>query len=1176
MRTLTEPLESYAHWEKLLRTLKEQKSVSVSGCLDSQKLHFFSGAAADYPVRLIITAEEQEAGKIAEEYRFYDRNTIYYPARDLFFYQADLHGNALSAERLQVCRKLLAKEALTVVTTVDALLTPVPGLSEYASRMLSLKEGDSISAEEFPETLVSMGYVRTPQAEEPGQYSIRGGILDIYDPTLERPVRLELWGDEISSIRCYDPETQRSAEALKEIEIFCAAELPLSKKTLSRGIAGIKKEGAARVKELRESMKTEEAHRLKGLLDELAETAGNGLRPDNPDGFIRYFYPDAGLLCDLLPQEKSLILLDEPGRLNQELDRIAEGYGESLKSRYDGGYILKSQLSLSAGAERVRQKLSAMTTLSLQTLDAADPIVKPDWKTEIRVRSMTSYLGSFEALAQDLTRYRKAKYKILLLSPSRTRAKRFADELFDRDLGAFYSEDQDRPIAPGELMVSTGGVARGFDYPDLRFVVVSEGDLFGRRKKRRARQFTGKGISDISDLKVGDYVIHESHGMAIYRGIEQVVVSHTAKDYMKLEYRDGGVLYVEASNFSVVQRYSSQDNAVRPKLAKLGGKEWEKTKSKARAAAAEVAKDLVELYAKRQAKTGYSFSKDTVWQREFEELFPFEETDDQLKAIQETKADMESPRIMDRLLCGDVGFGKTEVALRAAFKAVQDGKQVVFLVPTTILASQHYQTFRQRLKDFPVTVEMLSRFRSPGEQRIILNQLRKGQVDILIGTHRALSEDVQFTDLGLLIIDEEQSFGVGHKEKIKKLKADVDVLALSATPIPRTLHMSLAGIRDMSILNEAPEDRMPIQTFVCEYNEEIVREAIKRELSRGGQVYYVYNRIGNIATISARVKALVPEATVTYAHGQMPEGELENIMAEFVEGSIDVLVSTTIIETGMDIPNVNTLIIHDSERMGLSQLYQLRGRVGRSNRTAYAFLMYRKDKILKEVAEKRLSAIREFTDLGSGMKVAMRDLEIRGAGNLLGKMQHGHIEAVGYDLYCRMLGEAVKTLQGEEVEENFETTADLSLDAYIPQGYIPGEGEKLEIYRRIAALETQEELEAMNEELEERFGKVPRPLSNLLRVSLIRSRAHHLYVVKLTGDGGLILAQVREDAKYNVRKLPDLLSACRGLKFSPKPTPAFSRKYKKSTLVEQTEQALLDSLEEMLLKMEKYLLDNPA
>ena len=721
-------------------------------------------------------------------------------------------------------------------------------------------------------------------------------------------------------------------------------------------------------------------------------------------------------------------------------------------------------------------------------------------------------------------------------------------------------------------MTYHGSVLKGFEYPLIKFIVISETDIFGRQtnKKKKKKHFEGQKIHDFNDLKVGDYVVHEDHGLGIYRGIEKVEVDKVVRDYMKIEYRDGGNLYILATGFNAVQKYASADADKKPKLNKLGTQEWTKTKSRVKTAVNEVAKDLVELYAIRREKQGFMFGKDTVWQREFEEMFPFEETTDQLLAIEATKNDMESPRIMDRLICGDVGFGKTEIAIRAAFKAVQDNKQVAYLVPTTILAQQHYNTFIQRMKDFPVRIDMLSRFRTPAEQRQTLKDLRKGMVDIVIGTHRLLSEDVKYKDLGLLIIDEEQRFGVRHKEKIKQIKDNVDVLTLTATPIPRTLHMSLVGIRDMSVLEEAPDERRPIQTYVMEYNEEMVREAIVREISRHGQVYYVYNRINSIVDITNRIAALVPEATVAFAHGRMKENELEKIMYEFINGEIDVLVSTTIIETGLDISNVNTMIIHDSDNMGLSQLYQLRGRVGRSNRTSYAFLMYRKDKMLKEVAEKRLQAIKEFTDLGSGYKISMRDLEIRGAGNLLGERQHGHMEAVGYDLYCKMLNEAVKTLKGtKRIDDDFNTYVDMDVDAFIPAEYIVNEVQKLDIYKRIAGIENEDECEDMRVELKDRFGSIPKSVENLMQISLIRVTAHQRYVTEIKGKVGEITFRMEPYAPVQVEKLPKLIEKYNGaLDFSAKGTPRFVLKYKKYGLLEKEAQLLIQHTGSVLADME--------
>ena len=731
----------------------------------------------------------------------------------------------------------------------------------------------------------------------------------------------------------------------------------------------------------------------------------------------------------------------------------------------------------------------------------------------------------------------------MLLSSSTTRAKRLAENIKDYGLLAYFAVDFDRTIAPGEIMVASGRLGNGFEYPTLKFVVLSEKDIFKERKAKKPKkksQYSGQKINSLSEISVGDYVVHEKYGLGIYRGMEKIESDGITKDYINIEYKDASNLFVPASQLELIQKYSNL-SARKPKLNKLGGTEWEKAKSRVRSQVQIAAQDLVKLYAERQAKEGYAYGKDTVWQKEFEELFPYEETEDQLSAIEDTKRDMESHRIMDRLICGDVGYGKTEVAIRAAFKAVMDSKQVVYLVPTTILAQQHYNSFKERMEHYPVEIAMLSRFCTPKEQKRIFDGLKNGTIDIVIGTHKVLSKNIKYKNLGLLIIDEEQRFGVKQKEKIKQLKKDVDVLALSATPIPRTLHMSLAGIRDMSVLEVPPVDRRAIQTYVMEYNEELVREAIERELGRGGQVYYVYNRVNNIDEVAAGLQRLLPNATVEYAHGQMGERQLETIMSGFINKEIDVLVSTTIIETGLDIPNVNTMIIQDAQLFGLSQLYQLRGRVGRSNRTAYAFLMYRRNSILKEEAEKRLKAIREFTDLGSGFKIAMRDLEIRGAGNLLGAEQSGHMESVGYDLYCKMLNEAVLTMKGEQQEvDTFTTSIDLSIDAYIPETYIKSESEKLSWYKRIATIETQEESEDMIEEMTDRYGDTPAPLIRLMDVALLREEAHQAWLLSIEQKGSKILFTMNPRAKVRVEEIDGFLKQYRNkMKIKPEANPVF-------------------------------------
>ena len=804
-----------------------------------------------------------------------------------------------------------------------------------------------------------------------------------------------------------------------------------------------------------------------------------------------------------------------------------------MKQRLEMGYILPGQMNELFGYKEIMGRLEKYSCCAVSALDIKTCGLKSNGQFGIHVKSVSAYNNSFELLIADLKKYKKNGYRIILLSGSRTRAKRLAEDILNEGLNCFYTEDYDHDLVAGQIMVCYGKVHQGYEYPILQFAVITDTDIFGeeKKKKKRHRTYEGEKIQQFTDLSVGDYVVHENHGLGIYKGIEKIEVDRKVKDYIKIEYAGGSNLYILATQLDQIQKYAGKD-ARKPKLNKLGSQEWTKTKGKVRGAVRQIAQDLVKLYAEREEQNGYMYGPDTVWQREFEELFPFEETEDQVLAIDATKRDMESHKIMDRLICGDVGYGKTEIAIRAAFKAVQENKQVAYLAPTTILAQQVYNTFIQRMKEFPVRVDLLCRFRTAAKQKKTIADLKKGQVDIVVGTHRVLSKDVEYKNLGLLIIDEEQRFGVVHKEKIKQLKKDIDVLTLTATPIPRTLHMSMIGIRDMSVLEEPPMDRVPIQTYVMEYDEETVREAINRELRRGGQVYYVYNRVNDIADVTARIAKLLPDARVDFAHGQMSERELEAVMYAFINGDIDVLVSTTIIETGLDISNVNTMIIHDSDRYGLSQLYQLRGRIGRSNRTAYAFLMYRRNTMLKETAEKRLSAIREYTDLGSGFKIAMRDLELRGAGNLLGAEQHGHMNAVGYDLYCKMLSEAVKEAKGIHTMEDFETTIDLNVSAYIPDSYISNEALKLDTYKRIAAIENKEEYEDMTEELTDRFGEPPKNVQNLLAVAELKALAHCAYVTELKQMGDSVRVTLQQHAKIDVARIPELLQKYRDeLKF---------------------------------------------
>ena len=1079
MKAFLTPLQGLAEFEQIKEKSKTNKGIlQVSGCMESQKSHLMYGLSGIAPYRLILAEDERRAREIYEDYRFYDRKVYSYPAKDLLFFQADIHGNLLIRQRMKVIKALLEEKELTVVTSIDGCMDFLESLEKIKEQLIHYESDSTVDTEQLKNQLVALGYERVGQVEMLGQFSVRGGIVDIYCLTEENPWRIELWGDEIDSIRSFDPESQRSLENLEELTIYPAVEHIGDKDMVS---------------------------------------------------FLDYF-----------PEERTIIFLDEPNRLTEKGGAVEEEYRQSRMHREEKGSRNLPENWL-CSFEQLQKELNKRNCISVCALEPKQAGWKVREKFYLEVKSISAYNNSFELLVKDLHQYKKQGYRIALLSGSRTRAERLAKDLQEEGLAAFYGQDYDREICPGEIMVVYGHAKKGFEYPLIKFAVMTESDIFGQeQKKKKKKNYSGSRIQDFAELSIGDFVVHEKHGLGIYRGIEKVEVDRIVKDYIKIEYRGGSNLYIPATQLDCLQKYSGADASKAPKLNKLGTQEWNKTKSKVRGAVKNIAKELVELYAVRQEKEGYVCGPDTVWQREFEEMFPYEETEDQLSAIEDAKRDMESTRIMDRLICGDVGYGKTEVALRAAFKEVQESRQVAYLAPTTILAQQIYNTFVQRMKEFPVHVELLCRFRTPAQQKKAIEDLKKGQVDVIIGTHRILSKDVQFKNLGLLIVDEEQRFGVTHKEKIKQLKKDVDVLTLTATPIPRTLHMSLIGIRDMSVLEEPPMDRMPIQTYVMEYDEETVREAINRELRRGGQVYYVYNRVTDIADVALRIAKLVPDARVDFAHGQMSERELENVMYSFVNGDIDVLVSTTIIETGLDISNVNTMIIHDSDRYGLSQLYQLRGRIGRSNRTAYAFLMYRKNVMLKETAEKRLAAIREYTDLGSGFKIAMRDLELRGAGNLLGAQQHGHMNAVGYDLYCKMLNEAVKEAKGIHTMEDFETSVDLNVDAYIPDSYISNEFQKLDIYKRIAGIETQQDYDDMLEELLDRFGEPGKAVLNLLAIAKLKAIAHQGYVTEIKQTGKTVRFTLYEKARLNTEGFPALMQKYRrGLQFKNEQEPKF-------------------------------------
>ncbi len=1108
-QTYFSPLPETAAFEELLDVLKKQGGpILAGGCVESQKVDLMQmlGRSAQEKNgaswQVVVTYNELRAKEIYEDYRLFTDSVYLFPGKDVIFFQSDLQGKQILRNRLSVLEAIgdPKREGGVIVTTTRAMMNVMGDPGALFSAALTIRVGDEVSYPELAEKLVLLGYEKTGQVESPGQFAIRGGIMDVYSLTAEYPIRMELWGDEIDSLRSFDTESQRAVLTLEETRIFPATEFVLTDAQLKKGLTAVQAEADAAAPG---SVGRDDALRFIEQMEYLPAFAVM-------DAYIPFFLKKKLHFSDFFQEEDVQWIIDEAQLVGESATGIETEYLESVKNRLEKGYLLPGQTGLLHEKKSVFRRLYGPRTVCVSTLDSA-PKGLIRHVVSFHVQTIHTYKNGQEILFKDLQKYHKDKFRVVLLCGSKTRAMRLADQLSQEELLAYYKEAPTEQVYPGEICVTVGSLHGGFAYPQVQFVLITESDMVReqRKVKRKQTQYKGKKISDLSQLSIGDYVVHEKYGLGIYRGISRQEDQGVLRDYIQITYDQGGQLYVLMQNLDQIMKYSGGgDGEHKPKLNKLGNvTAWKKTRQKVQTHVENLARELVLLYHARDNGSGYAYGPDTVWQKEFEEMFPYEETPDQLEAIEQTKADMESPKIMDRLICGDVGYGKTEVALRAAFKAVQDGKQVAYLVPTTILASQHFATFKQRLKDYPVRVDMLSRFCTPLQVKDTLTNLKKGLVDIVIGTHRILSSDVQFKDLGLLVIDEEQRFGVAHKERIKQMKQQVDVLTLTATPIPRTLHMSLIGVRDMSVLTQAPSDRVPIQTYVCEYQDELVREAINRELARDGQVYYVYNRVQDIDTFTDGIRKLVPDASVAYAHGQMPKAALEQIMMDFINGEIKVLVSTTIIETGLDISNVNTIIIHDSDRFGLSQLYQLRGRVGRSNRMAYAFIMYRRDKILKEEAQKRLQAIREFTELGSGVKIALRDLEIRGAGNLLGAEQSGHMQEVGYDLYCKMLSEAVEALAAENGEvvaapriPSFETTVNFMIEAYIPEEYIHNESTRLEVYKKIATIEGDEDCMDMQDELTDRFGDIPQPVLLLLEIAKVKALAHAAYIEELSGN----------------------------------------------------------------------------
>ncbi|KAB3531903.1 transcription-repair coupling factor [Alkaliphilus pronyensis] len=1095
-KVLLAPIKKTIEYNQLVGSIKGKRTpVVLHGLSESQKAHISFGLYEELNKQVcIITYNELEARQVYEDLKFYlgDR-VLLFPTREIVFYQIEATGELMQSERAKVLEALVEGENPIIVASIDALLNKITKPQYYSKHHISLSVGDIIDLEEILKTLLIQGFNRVDRVERRGEFSIRGGIIDIFPASQELPFRIELFDDEVDSIRSFHVDTQISIDKLEKVNVYPTVEAIIE----NEDINVISEKLTIEMKKTTEKLTKEASTRLQEKFNEIIEKSRELHNTKSVELLMSFLDGKEASVLDYLKQD-ALLIIDEPRRLREKAEGALKEFSDSFQTLLERGEALPTQGKIMYSYGDIVGKISKFSVVTLNLLPKYNPDFQPKEIISFASRSVQSYNSKIGFMIEELKTLQYKGYKIVLLPGTKERALRLLEDLKEGGLKVKFAVSAQEDLVSGEILIMQGSVHRGFEYIGAKYVLITDNEIYGVHKKRKqaSKRKDAKPIKSFIDLKVGDYVVHEGHGIGKYIGIQQLRVDNVKKDYLKIRYSGEDNLYVPTDQMDLIQKYiGSEDNP--PKINKLGGSEWLRTKAKVKKAIEDMADDLLKLYAERQKSKGYSFSQDTDWQKQFEDLFPYEETPDQLKCINEVKRDMENQLPMDRLLCGDVGYGKTEVAIRAAFKAVMDGKQVCFLVPTTILAQQHFNTFLQRFSGFPVKIQMLSRFKTPQQQKVILENLRTGNVDIIIGTHRILSKDIQFKDLGLLIIDEEQRFGVKHKETLKQLKKNIDVLTLTATPIPRTLHMAMIGIRDMSVIEDPPEERFPVQTYVMAQNDAIIADAISRELARGGQVYYVYNRVKGIHQVASRLASLVANARIGVGHGQMGERQLENLMLEYYEGEYDVLVCTTIIETGLDIANVNTIIIHDADKLGLSQLYQLRGRVGRSNRQAYAYLMYEKDKVLSEVAEKRLKAIKEFTEFGSGFKIAMRDLEIRGAGNLLGGEQHGHMSAIGYDLYVKLLEETIGQLKGEKIQGLEDTTIELSIDAYISDKYIINQSQKIEIYKKIASIRNKGDLYSVEEEIEDRFGDIPKSVRNLLNISYIKALAKGLRIIAI-------------------------------------------------------------------------------
>ena len=1147
MNLILKELEKSSKYNDFIKNLENKKSpIAISGltgvaeasiiakCLEQTKRPIF-----------IITYNEIQAQALVNDLKFFTEDVAYLPKKEIITYDYVAESKNLPYERIEILNKIYKKQKLIIVTSVETIKQKIISKDTLYKNVLKFKVGDRCDLEVLKQKLVDLGYQRFDLIDGRGEFSVRGGIIDI-STTESTGIRIELWGDEIDSIRHFNIISQRSIDNIEKIEIFPAHEY-----ILETSIEKVAKNISNNVYPENISEKVEND----------LEKIRNGEYISKIDRYFNSFYGKQETVLEYI-DDKYLVFVDEFNKVIQRSENIEQDNENTIKALMEKERIIPDSLKNYVATENLQSNIEKYQTIYLDKLD--DRIKNGIERYDFKYKELNYFKSGIDLFINDINNFKKQEKKVYIVVDTKEKADKMEKLLAEYDILSIYYEKLNKTIINQDantVIITLGKISKGFYSIDLNQVVMVASDLVdGTRtiKKRKSETFKQGEKVVFADLKVGDYVVHRRYGIGIYIGVNTITADGTTRDYLKLKYSGDDILYIPTNSLDEIRKYVGGEE-LNLKLNKLGSKDWEKTTNKVRNNLRAVAKELIELYARREKSKGYAFSKDTEWQKQFEEAFPYVETDDQLRCIDEVKKDMENEKPMDRLLCGDVGYGKTEVAIRAAFKAVMDHKQVAYLAPTTVLAKQQYETFKERMKDFPIRVDVLNRFRTTKDKNRIIKEMKLGEIDILIGTHRLLGKDVEFNDLGLLIIDEEQRFGVKAKEKIKQYKTNVDVLTMTATPIPRTLHMSIVGVRDMSVIYEPPQNRKPVQTYVLEYDAEVIKEAITKELERNGQVFYLFNNVGEIALKADKISRLVPEAKVGFAHGRMTGEEIEDIMEEFVEGKINVLVCTTILESGIDIPNANTIIMENADRVGLAQLYQLRGRVGRSDKQGYAYITYRKDKMLSEVADKRLKAIKEFTEFGSGFKIAMRDLEIRGAGSLIGEIQHGHLEEVGYDTYCRILDEVLKEEQGIKVEEDIGCQIDLNVTSYIPDSFISDQNQKIEIYQDIALCKNEEDIRNVIDEIIDRFGNMPNEIENLLEISRIKQLAKEKYLTKIQSRGNSVVFTY-DTNKFDNNSLSDIIKKYGNrIKFSAGIKPMITLKIEK-----QGEKGLLQEVKEFL------------